>query len=113
MPLNRTLCGPASSLRVRLLNALSVGGSFTGLTVSGKTVLAMLPLVFETEMVISVEPNWSGAGDTVTVRFVPLIPKMMFGLGTSAGLDELPLRTRLAAGGNASRTAKPIGGLVA
>src|ERR1043166_854609 len=112
MPLNWTVCSPASSLRARLPSTFRVGGSLTGLTVKRKTLLAVLSLVFATEIVISAEPNWSGAGVRVTVRFVPLIPKRMFALGTSAGLDELALRTRLAAGVKASLTAKAIALLV-
>ena len=33
IPLRNTVCSPASSLRVRLLIALRVGGSLTGVTV--------------------------------------------------------------------------------
>src|SRR6266540_1546343 len=66
------------------------GGSFTAFTVNRKLSLALnCPSL--TVTVIVALPFWLSAGFTVTVRFAPEPPKLMFALGTSVGLDELPL----------------------
>ena len=60
---------------------LSVGASFTALTVRTKLVLLVaVPSV--TRRVMSVTPNWSGDGTSVTVRLAPLPSKKMFVLPT-------------------------------
>src|ERR1051325_8189762 len=75
-----------------------VGGSFTALTVKENVLLAEPPLPSSTVTVIAAVPKLFAAGVTVTVRLLPLPPKTMLVFGTSAGLDETPLRTKLAAG---------------
>src|SRR3990172_8212466 len=54
-------------------------------------------------------PLWWAAGVIVTVRSAPLPPKTMLPPGISAGLEELPLTMRLAAGVWLSPTVKAIG----
>ena len=46
------------------------------------------------------------AGVAVTVRVAPLPPKAMLAFETSAGLEEAPVNTRLAAAVSASPTEK-------
>src|SRR5437870_13664993 len=71
-----------------------VGGSFTGLTVSEKLLVAVCPSAAVTLMVMVAVPFWFVAGVMTTVRLDPLPLKAMFSLGTSAGLEELHVRTR-------------------
>src|SRR5205814_1331078 len=54
-------------------------------------------------------PVWFVAGVIVTVRLDPLPPKTMLLTGTSVGLEDDALRTRLEAGVSTSPTVKPIG----
>src|SRR5215470_18415459 len=68
-----------------------------GVTVNRKEVLALL-VPSLTVMVMVAVPDWPAAGVTVTVRLAPEPPKTMLALGTRVGLEELPLRERLASG---------------
>ena len=61
-----------------------------------------------TVTVIVAVPDWLAAGVTVTVRDEPLPPRMMLPSGTSAGLDEVAVTTRLAAAVSRSPTVKAI-----
>src|SRR5262245_55693042 len=84
-----------------------VGASFTVLTVNTNVSLAVNAPSLTVTVIVAV-PNWFVAGVTVTFRLAPLPPKTMFPLGTSVGLDELPLAVRLAAAVSASPTVKAI-----
>jgi len=48
-----------------------------------------------TVTVICAEPVWPAAGVTVTVRFAPLPPNVIFAFGTNVVADELPDTVRL------------------
>ena len=61
-------------------------------------------------MIVAV-PVWLLAGVTVTVRFAPLPPNVMFAFGTSVVLLELPLSVRLLAAVSASPIVKAIAGV--
>ncbi len=84
-----------------------VGVSFTALTVSTKGSLAVSAPSLTVTVIVAV-PLWFAAGVTVTVRLAPLPPNTMFAVGTSVGLDELPLSVRLPAAVSASPTVKAI-----
>src|SRR5437667_78766 len=95
IPPSGTVCSAASSLRVRLLIGLRVGGSFTGNTVSRKEVLALL-IPSLTVTVIVALPFSLVAGAICKLRERPLPPKTIFPVGISTGLEEVAERTRLA-----------------
>src|SRR6185436_3775274 len=99
-----------SSLIVWSGTSETVGGVFTPLTVRTKTSAALREPSLTVTVMVAL-PTWPGAGVTVTVRLLPLPPNTMLPLGTSVGLDELPLRVRLATGVSASLTVKPIAGV--
>src|SRR6267143_2540075 len=86
---------------------LIVGASLTGLTVSTKVSLAGKDPSLNVTVIVAL-PFWLAAGLTVTVRLAPLPPNTMFALGTSVGLDELPLTVRLPAALSASPTVNAI-----
>src|ERR1043165_275370 len=87
-----------SSLIRTLAIGLTVGGSFTGLTVTKKLVLALVPQTGSvTVSVMVAEPNWSASGDKLTWRSDPLPVKRMFSLEIKPGLEERPVTIRLAA----------------
>src|SRR5882724_6331342 len=95
IPANGTVCAEASSLMVTLLIGLSVGGSFTAVTVRTKAVLALLtPSLTVTVMVLV--PFWSAAGVICKLRENPLPLKRMLLVGTNPGLEEAAESTRLA-----------------
>src|SRR5438128_5731226 len=73
-----------------------VGRSFTAFTVNTKVSLALNCPSLTVTVIVAV-PFWLSAGLTVTVRFAPEPPNPMFPFGTSAGLDELPLKGKLPA----------------
>ena len=54
-------------------------------------------------------PDWEPAGVTLTVRFVPLPPKVMPLVGAKVGFDEAAERVKFAGGVSLSLTVKPIG----
>src|ERR1043166_425315 len=84
------------------------GGLFTACTVSTKVSLVLLvPSLTVTVMVAL--PDWLVVGSTLTVRFDPLPPKVMFWLGTSAGLEEVPLRVSVLAALSTSPMVKGTG----
>src|SRR5206468_3316162 len=85
---------------------LSVGGSFTGLTVRRKLVEADAPLPSVTVSVMAVVPDRLAAGVRVTVRLPPLPPRTTPASGRSAWLEELRVTVRLAAGVSGSLTVK-------
>src|SRR5437588_166769 len=86
-----------------------VGGELlAGVTVSRKVSLAVDEPSF-TVTVIVAEPNWLLTGVTEIVRFAPEPPKTMPLLGTSVGLDDEPVRTRLEAAVSTSPIVKLIG----
>src|SRR6185436_17517207 len=72
-----------------------VGGSFAGLTVRTNELLAEAPPGSATVMVIVAAPFWLGTGVMAMVRLDPLPLMAMFSWGTSAGLEELQVTTRL------------------
>src|SRR5438105_9939545 len=105
IPLNGTVCRPASSLMARLEMAFSVGGSFTGSTVKIKEVLALLiPSLIVTVMVAL--PFSLLAGVSCKLRTNPLPLKTILAVGTSTGLEELAESTRLAGALSISETVK-------
>src|SRR5438552_1381401 len=79
-----------------------VGGSFTGLTVRRKLLVALPPLLSETMTEMVAAPDWLGAGVTIRARFAPEPPRAILALGTRVGLDELAETARLAGGGTPS-----------
>ena len=97
MPLRLTVNRPASSFAVMSLIELSVGASFTDLTVRVKLVLVEAPALSVTVRVIRADPNWFGAGVIIRVRFVLVPDRDRFGFGTKTVFDELPVTTRLVA----------------
>src|SRR5262245_65770048 len=85
-----------------------VGGVLLARTVSWKVVL-VLAWPSLTVTVIVATPVCVGAGVTVRVRLMPLPPNARFVVGTSVGLDELPLTVRLAAAVSRSPMVKASG----
>src|SRR5436305_13193049 len=68
-----------SSLILTLAIGLTVGGSFTGLTVNRKLLLALVPQTGSLTVRVTVaEPNWFVSGDKLTWRSDPLPVKMIF-----------------------------------
>src|SRR5436190_1993898 len=90
------------------MSEMTGGELLVGVTVRTKLSLAVSEPSL-TVAVIVAEPNWLLAGVTEIVRLAPEPPKTMPLLGTSAGLDEELLRTRLEAAVSASPTVNPIG----
>ena len=87
MPLKRMSVFGKLTTSATFVIGLSVGGSFTALTVSVKAVLAFVtPL--PTVSVSSALPDCSATGTMVTVRFVPLPSKKILLTGTSAGFPD-------------------------
>src|SRR5262245_39183422 len=82
-------------------------GAFAPLTVRANVSLALL-VPSLTVTVIVAPPAWLGAGVTFTVLLLPLPPKVMLPAGTSAGLDDDALITRLFTGVSTSLTVKGI-----
>src|ERR1039457_5491381 len=80
-----------------------------GVTITEKVELAAL-VPSLTVTVMGTTPVWPAAGVTVTVRLLPLPPKTMLALGTSAVLAEVADNARLAAGVSRSPTMKAMGG---
>src|SRR5437879_239675 len=109
IPLKETVWIPASSLMVRSAIGARVGGAFTKFTVKRKLALALAPPLSVTVRVMTALPTWLLAGVTLTVRLEALPPRTMFELTTSAGLDELPAKVRLAAAVSASPTVNESG----
>jgi hypothetical protein len=60
--------------------------------------VAVPPLPSETSTVITAVPEAEATGVTLTVRLAVEPPKTMLALGTSDGLEEVPVRVRLPAG---------------
>src|SRR2546428_826994 len=98
-----TVCDPESSLIVRLLMVLKVGGSFTGLTVKTKLVLLVLVPSLTLKVIWAI-PDWLAAGVMVTVRLAPLPPKEIFPFGTRPRVPELPDIDKLPGGVSRSST---------
>src|SRR5213594_3371423 len=111
MPERFTICRPASSLRVRLPIGLSVGGSFTGLTVRRKLVEEDAPLPSVTVIVMGAVPNWLGSGVITSIRLALLPKNTMLALGTSARLEDTPDTVRESMGESMSPRVKDIGGV--
>ena len=109
MPVRLTTTIPESSFVTTLPMGLSVGGSFTGLTVSAKESLAVPPSASRTVTVMIATPNCLRAGSTVTVRLDPLPPKLMLFVGTSTGFEEDALSVRLPSTVSTSPTVKAMG----
>src|SRR5881397_2455647 len=85
------------------------GKSLTGLTVKTKEVLLLAePSLAMTVMVLT--PTWLVAGVMTRARLVPLPATRILASGTSAGLEEVAVMTKLLKGVSMSLTAKPIGG---
>src|SRR5262249_4967460 len=101
-----TVWGGASSRMVRLEMGSRVGGSFTGRTVSRKVVLLVTPSGSATLTVMSAVPDWSGAGWILTVRLLPVPPKLRD--GTSVRFEDVPLRRSAPAGVSGSPMVKLI-----
>src|SRR5437867_873470 len=104
MPVSATTCGAAFSRTRMSGSGSSVGGSFTGVTVTMNPSLAVAPSASAAVTVIVVVPNWSAAGVIWTVRLVPLPANTMFAGGTRLVLDELAATIRLDAGVSLSVT---------
>ena len=87
-----------------------VGAVFAEFTVNTNVSKdAFIPSL--TVMVIVVVPAWLDTGVTVTVRLVPEPPKMIFEFGTRAVFEDLPDKTRFAAGVSGSETVNAIEGV--
>ncbi len=73
MPLKFTVCCPAPSLMVRLLNAFNVGGWFTALTVTVNVRVIILllapPSLTVTVIVADPKPSATGVNRNVPVAF--------------------------------------------
>src|SRR5215208_1739487 len=78
------------------------------LTVSVKDVLAV-NCPSPTVTVIVETPLWLGAGTMLTVRLLPLPPKVMLLVGTRPGFDEPALRLKLPGTVSVADTVNPIG----
>src|SRR2546430_4279941 len=90
------------------MSEITGGELLAGATVSRKVSLAVNEPSL-TVAVIVAEPNWVLAGVTEIVRFAPEPPNTMPVLGTSVGLDDEPLSTRLGRAVSTSPTVKLIG----
>ena len=86
-----------------------VGGSFTGSTVRGKLLEATALPASVAVIVMTVVPDRSEAGVTMTVRLLPLPLMTMLLVGTSAGFEELTVSTSELAGVSSSEMVKGIG----
>src|SRR3954471_23263299 len=86
-----------------------VGGSFTGVTVRIKLLLAVPPAPSFTVRVIRVVPLWLVAGVTKRARLVPLPPRTMALLGTRVWLVEVAVTVRAPAAVSRSLTSKSTG----
>ena len=73
--------------------------------------LAVAPSGSATVTVIMAVPERFAAGVTVTVRFGPLPPNTMFPSGTSAALEEWPVKVRLPAAVSTSAIEKARAGV--
>src|SRR4051812_20352732 len=89
-----------------------LGGSFTGFTESRKFVLALYCPSLTVTVIVAV-PDWFVAGVTVTVRFAPEPPKVMFADEASVGLDEALLRVKRPGAVSASPIVKLMGAVAA
>src|SRR4051812_48233531 len=81
-----------------------VGASFTAVTVTLKPVAVDPPFPSLTVTVIVVEPDWSGRGLILIVRFVPLPRWEERRVGKGWGLDEAAERANADADVSASPT---------
>src|SRR5207247_5223271 len=90
------------------MSEMTGGELLAGVTVRTKLSLAVSEPSL-TVAVIVAEPNWLLAGVTEIVRLAPEPPKTMLLLGTSVGLEEEPLRTRLDAAVSTSPIVKLMG----
>src|SRR5258708_6548368 len=92
IPLRTTVCVPASSRIVRLVNAFNVGGSFTASTVLLFVIVRpprspLLPhTVLLRSTVIVALPDWLANGANVSVPVVPGFVYVTVGFGISPGL---------------------------
>src|SRR6266540_2380320 len=84
-----------------------VGAVFTALTVNTNVSLAVSAPSLTVTVMVAV-PVWLAADVTVTLLLLSPPPKAMLPLGTSVGLEELPLKVRLVAGVSASLTLNGI-----
>ena len=100
---------PVSSSMARFARSVITGGSFTGVTVSRKVLVAVAPSPSVTIRVIIVVPLALVPGRTVIDRLEPLPPNVMLPLGTSAGLEEKPASPRLPADVSTSATVNATG----
>ena len=80
--------------------------------VNTKLSLAVAQLSSMTVTVMVVLPAWPGSGVTVRLRLVPLPLKTILVLGTSAGLEDWAVTSKLLTGVSASPTVNGIGGVV-
>ena len=105
--------GPVAPPMVIVWSAMleTVGGSFTGLTVTTNVVLLLSRPSLTVTVIVAV-PLWFVAGVTVTVRLAPLPPNTMLFVGTRVVLEEALFKTRLAAEVSASPTVKLSGPVI-
>src|SRR5437667_183054 len=85
-----------------------VGGSFTGVTMRTKVSLAVATPSLTMTVIVAV-PAWFVAGSIAMVRLTSVPPNTMFPLGTSVGLEDEALTTRLVTGVSISPTVNAIG----
>ena len=85
------------------------GGSFTGVTVARKILVARALLVSCTTIEMLAEPNWLVSGWSVTVRLLPKPPSEIDESGMSAGLPEVISRLSCEADVSGSEMVKASG----
>src|SRR5256885_17039041 len=86
--------------------AAMVGEAFP--TTSRNVSLALFVPSLTVTVIVAL-PVWLVAGVMLTVRLAPEPPNTMLAFGTSVGLEEEPLTTKLSGGVSASLTVKAIG----
>src|SRR3954464_7606656 len=74
---------------------LAIVGALFAVTLTKNVAMAVEPASSLSVTVMFALPLWAAAGVTVIVRLLSLPPKTKFALGTSVGLEELAVRTRL------------------
>ena len=90
------------------MSEITGGELLAGVTVSRKVSLAVAEPSL-TVAVIVADPHWLLSGVTEIVRFAPEPPNTIPVLGTSVGLDDDPVRTRLEAAVSMSPIVKLTG----
>src|SRR5258708_6879214 len=107
-PVRLTVCRPLFSTIVRLVRAVNVGGSFTGVTVNRKDELAEANPSLTVRVSVA-DPKAFVLGMIVTVRLLLLPPKTMFVIATRVVSELAAERTNESAEVSRSPIVKAIG----